>query len=290
MKWSIGCDPELVLMNPNSGEYVSAEGIVPGNKLNPHKVNKGTIQVDGFAAEIGIDPASSAEEFADNVETVLEELKKYTGGYLHVFEDSVIFSDAVYKAQSDKGKELGCDPDYCAYTGGINKSPVPNPISFRTFAGHIHVGWGKDMDITDPGHFADAIAVAKQMDWSLGVPNVVMNPNSKRRVLYGQAGAFRVKSYGMEHRTPDNSWLRSRNYMKLMFNNAAKGMDDLYAGKHYASTWNATGFINKTSALSSIPQYLKDLGLAIPRVPTQPKVAVKSPTISTNTQKIAVNG
>ena len=253
----VGCDPEIALRNPNSKKFVSAEGILPGDKLNPHKVNKGTIQVDGFAAEIGIDPARSAEEFSDNVETVLEELKKFTTGYDLVYTDHVIFDEDVFLNQSDKGRELGCEPDYSAYTGVANNPPVPNPPTLRTMSGHIHIGWGKDMDIADPGHFADCIAVTKQMDWFLGVPGLIWNPGTVRRKLYGKAGAFRVKSYGVEYRTPDNSWLRSRDRMKMMFDNAVLGMNRLYAGEHLYEKVNAQGFIDRATRHQDVRYWLE---------------------------------
>lgn len=278
MKWLVGCDPEIVLLNPNSGDFVSAEGLIPGDKLNPHKVKKGQIQVDGFAAEIGIDPASSEEEFADNVETVLEELRSFIPGYRLVFTDSVVFSDDVYMKQSEKGRLLGCDPDFDAHRkGAVNEPPVPDLSPFRTFGGHIHIGFGDGMDVDDPGMIADCIAVTKQMDWALGVPSVYLNPTSKRRVLCGKAGCFRPKHYGCEYRTPDNAWLRSRDSMKLMFSNCVRGMDELYKGNHYTQKYRATDFINKVSGRSGsqyspshIPDYLNVLGIKfLPPVPIE---------------------
>lgn len=243
IKIKIGCDPEFFLMN-SSGKIVSAEGIVPGDKLNPHVVKKGTIQVDGFAAEIGINPADSAEEFADNVETVLEEIKRYTGDHKFIFKDHNVFGDDVYLGVSDKCRELGCDPDYSAYTKVANPVPVPNPRGLRTAAGHIHIGWGQDLDITDPGHFLDCVAVAKQMDWFLGVPSLAWSKGTVRRSLYGKAGAFRVKPYGMEYRTPDNGWLVSRDRILLMASNAALGMDALYKGQHVYNGFQCQTYIN----------------------------------------------
>lgn len=267
----VGADPELCLRNPNSGKFVSAEGIVPGDKLNPHKVKKGSIQVDGFAAEIGIDPASSANEFVDNINTVLEELKRYTGGYEFVFTDHVIFDEDVYLGQSDKGRELGCNPDFNAYTKLPNNSPVPNPKQLRTFAGHIHLGWLEGADITEQGHFLDCVNVAKQMDWWLGVPAMWWGKGSVRRTLYGKAGCFRVKSYGCEYRTPDNSWLKNNDRMKLMYNNAVKGLEALYKGDHASNKYSAQTLIDRpgTNSVKLNTDYLG--ALRIPFLDDEPK-------------------
>ena len=38
-----------------------------------------------------------------------------------------------------------------------------------------------------------------------------------RRELYGKAGAFRPKPYGVEYRTPSNIWIRSRDMRRCIF-------------------------------------------------------------------------
>lgn len=262
LKILVGCDPEIALYDAGKKKFVSAEGIVPGDKLNPHKVAKGTIQTDGFAAEIGITPATSADEFFDNVQTVLSELKKHTGDLEFRFIDHVIFDEDVFRAQSEDGRALGCMPDFSAYTRLANPMPVPNPETMRTFSGHIHIGWCEDADVSDPGHFADAIAVAKQMDWSCGVPTSLWNPGSLRRRLYGKAGAFRVKPYGAEYRTPDNGWLVSEERTKMVFNNATHGMQQLYKGNHFSAKYNAQGIIDRATEQSSVRHYLTELGIS----------------------------
>lgn len=264
----IGCDPEIALRNPNSGKFVSAEGIVPGSKKEPVKVKKGTVQVDGFAAEIGIDPASNANEFADNVETVLEELKRYTGAYEFVYTDALRFDKDVFLAQSDAGRQLGCDPDFSAHTKAENPMPVPNPLELRTFSGHIHIGWDEGMDITDPAHFLDCINVAKQMDWSVGVPSTAWNKGTKRRSLYGKAGCFRPKPYGMEYRTPDNGWLVSRERMEYVANGVLIGMEQLYKANHYTNRYGAKGYIDSADryAFTQCLPYIAALGIPAPVV------------------------
>lgn len=275
LKLLIGCDPEIALYDGVKKKFVSAEGIVPGDKLNPHKVKSGTIQTDGFAAEIGITPATSATEFYDNVQTVLSELKKHTGDLEFRFIDHVIFDEDVFRNQSEDGRALGCMPDFSAYTRLANPQPIPNPESMRTFSGHVHIGWCEDADVSDPGHFADAIAVSKQMDWSLGVPTSLWNPGSLRRRLYGKAGAFRVKPYGSEYRTPDNGWLVSEERTKLVFNNAVYGMTQLYKGNHFSAKYNPSSIIDKGTETSSIRHYLTELGIGY----IEPKDEVKTKRI-----------
>ncbi|MCW8826503.1 MAG: hypothetical protein OQK78_08770, partial [Gammaproteobacteria bacterium] len=51
--------------------------------------------------------------------------------------------------------------------------------------------------------------VVKAMDLYLGVPSVLIDPDNDRRELYGKAGAYRNKPYGLEYRTLSNFWIHT---------------------------------------------------------------------------------
>src|SRR3546814_10561962 len=71
---TVGCDPELFVMNTD-GEFVSAEGLIPGTKSEPYPVKFGAVQVDGMAAEFNIDPVDNYNDFSRNVKEVRKQLK-----------------------------------------------------------------------------------------------------------------------------------------------------------------------------------------------------------------------
>lgn len=51
----------------------------------------------------------------------------------------------------------------------------------------------------------------------LGVPSIVLDDDKERRSLYGSAGSFRFKEYGIEYRTLSNFWLKNKDFMSWVF-------------------------------------------------------------------------
>jgi hypothetical protein len=93
--YTIGADPEVFVGKNNS--FVSAHGLVQGTKEAPSPVYKGAVQVDGLALEYNIDPASTPEEFEDNILTVQSQLKSMIGDLDFLETPSVFFSKEFLK-------------------------------------------------------------------------------------------------------------------------------------------------------------------------------------------------
>lgn len=219
---TIGCDPEFALFDKQTKSYVSAHDLIPGTKAQPHKVDGGAIQVDGVMVEFNIDPAKTADEFADNIEKVMTALRKYLPAdrYVFMFDPIVVYDRAYFEGLPDSVKELGCSPDFNAWKGGgINQSPVPVPFlpTMRTCSGHIHIGWTDGADTTDPSHLWDCRTIIRLLDCALLHHLDDADPDRIRRMMYGKAGAFRPKPYGVEWRVPSNFWLHSRTSRMGMF-------------------------------------------------------------------------
>jgi hypothetical protein len=205
----IGADPELFLKTKD-GVPFSAHGLIQGTKEQPFKVRKGAVQVDGMALEFNINPASGFRDFDNNISTVMEELRSLVPSeYTFDLSPSTTFDDDTIDSQPMEALELGCSPDFNAYTMEKNKSPHTQS-GFRTAAGHIHIGWGEGLDPMEETHFEACATLAKQLDVYLGVPSILWDRDQTRRSLYGGAGAFRPKSYGMEYRTLSNVWVKDK--------------------------------------------------------------------------------
>lgn len=230
MQIKIGADPELFLQNPNSGEFVSAHGLVPGTKRKPHKVPLGAVQLDGTAAEFNIDPALSMQEFSRNINAVMTHLQGMVPGY-NLSPTPAVFYDQAYFDQQvpSSAKELGCDPDFSGWT--MCENPRPNAATnLRTGAGHIHIGWTEKAKVWDEHHYMKCAAMARQMDYYLGIWSLLWDKDPTRRSLYGKAGAFRPKPYGMEYRVMSNSWLSSEILIRWVYNAAHAGATAFFDG------------------------------------------------------------
>lgn len=233
----IGADPELFIRNKKDGKLISADGLFEGTKENPFPVHCGAVQVDGMAAEYNIIPATNQKEFVAHNVVVLNELRKTikknnpTLDFEFEFSPVAAFGAEYIAEQREEARRLGCTPDFNAYEGGI-PNPTPNAdLPFRTASGHIHVGWGSEYDINDPEHIEACCMMTKQLDcFLMGILTIEGKEGAVRRELYGKAGAFRPKSYGVEYRVPSNVWLKDLNYMRLMFQNTQMAFNELMNG------------------------------------------------------------
>lgn len=223
----IGADPELFLKTKD-GVPFSAHGLIQGTKEQPFKVRKGAVQVDGMALEFNINPAKSFSDFDNNISTVMGELRSLVPSeYTFDLSPSTTFDDDTIDSQPMEALELGCSPDYNAYTMEKNKSPHTQS-GFRTAAGHIHIGWGEGLDPMEETHFEACATLAKQLDVYLGLPSLLWDRDQTRRSLYGGAGAFRPKSYGMEYRTLSNAWVGDRNLREIVWRLTRNSIERLF--------------------------------------------------------------
>ena len=220
----IGADPELFVKQ--AGEFVSAHNMVEGTKEEPFKVEGGAVQVDGMALEFNIDPAASEAEFLGNIKVVMSQLEDMVSGYEVVAESTAHFGHELIAEQPMEARDLGCDPDYNAYTGEENPQPDGDK-PFRTAAGHIHIGWTEGEDIHDEAHLATCRTLVQALDITLGIPSLLWDKDEERRELYGKAGAFRPKSYGVEYRVLSNAWLKDERLMSFVYQRVVDTFNNL---------------------------------------------------------------
>ena len=223
-QFKIGADPELFLRE--NGKAISAFGMVEGTKESPHKTSNGAYQVDGMALEFNIDPVPTQgcfEQFNINIINTVKAMKARVAEngegkrYTFAIQPTQDFDPEYLANQPKEALELGCDPDFNAYTGEENPRP-DGERPFRTAAGHVHVGWGADIPIDNEEHREICNNFVKMLDATVGMFMTVIDRDPRRREMYGKAGACRYKPYGVEYRTPSNVWIINRDRRQVMYN------------------------------------------------------------------------
>lgn len=249
-EFKIGADPEFFVKR--YGKLVSAYNLIPGTKDTPYKVPKGAVQVDGMALEFNINPANSYSQFESNMSTVLESIVGMVPGYEIFVEPVADFGADYINSQPKEARELGCSPDFNAYTKEAN--PRPNgDMPFRTASGHIHIGWTDEpIDVNNLGHLEACRALTKSLDVWLGLPSLAWDKDERRRSLYGAAGAFRPKPYGMEYRVLSNKWIDNPLYRKVVYYNTIEAIKSTFANPDFGDQkfagQTAQDIINRKSA------------------------------------------
>jgi len=235
----IGADPELFVRK--DGEFVSGHNLLPGTKYAPFPVKDGAIQVDGTALEFNVEPCTEAEEFVSKVKGIMGHISSVIKLKDPKFQLAAMpvayYTKDYFETIPDHAKELGCEPDYDAYTGKPNPKPDAK-VTFRTGSGHIHIGWTEDADPRNTEHLADCSMTVRQLDSCLYPMSLLWDDDRTRRKLYGNIGAFRPKHYGAEYRVLSNAWLSDDRLMTWVFNATKRAMglleerDFLYNNHH----------------------------------------------------------
>jgi len=233
-EFKFGCDPEVFVRNQN--KYLCAEGMVYGTKKEPQKIINGMVQVDGMALEFGIDPVKTEDGFVRRIGNVFRRIQGMLpeGVTVDPTNPCVTFAKDVFDSASEDSKRLGCDPDYNAYTGNVNPTP-DGEVKFRTTSGHVHIGWTRNHDPFETTHFMACRMLAVSLDYWLGIPSLYWDHTPEavqRRKLYGRAGAFRPKPYGMEYRTLSCRWLMHPDLIRFVYRQSVMAINDLYAGNY----------------------------------------------------------
>lgn len=233
-KLLIGADPEVFVRN-HEGAYISGHLFECGTKERPMAVTNGAfVQVDGMALEFNVPPSETKAAFVNSTIRVIRDLQgivraKHPGNSLSAIPVCDFGSDYIQTVPKENAL-LGCNPDFNAYTGEEN--PIPDAqLPFRTGSGHVHIGWTEGADPHDPDHFMNCRDIVRELDYYLGLPSLLWDQDNRRRELYGKAGAFRPKPYGVEYRVLSNAWLKSRDLMEFVFDRAQAATVAVFNGE-----------------------------------------------------------
>ncbi|HEY1020778.1 MAG TPA: hypothetical protein VGE06_00635 [Flavisolibacter sp.] len=225
---TIGADIEVFLRDTASGEIVSAEGIVKGTKERPFffdsKDEFSGTSLDNVMAEFTVKPAQTPAEFFHAVEKSLGYVRSsvHNLGLAPVAQPAARLSERFLKTKN--AMLFGCDPDYNAWTEMMNPNPGERISDLRTCGGHIHIGYDA------PSPYIN-VALIKAMDIFVGLPSLFQEPENERKTLYGKAGAFRHKKYGVEYRTLSNYYAGDQKLTEWVFENTMAAVEYTNSGR-----------------------------------------------------------
>lgn len=216
----LGCDPEAFLLDIQ-GQLKSSIGLIGGSKEVPRplfQLGEGYgVQEDNVAIEFNIPPAESRNAYIESISKTLNHLMTIVPEGLTIGRMSAA-SFPVSELQNPAALVFGCDPDYNAWTLGMNPKPDAEDKTLRSCGGHVHVGYDMNSGVRGED-------IIRMMDLYLGVPSVLMDKGELRKQLYGKAGAFRIKPYGVEYRTLSNFWIFDERTIGWVWDNTNRAVD-----------------------------------------------------------------
>lgn len=226
----IGADPEFFVRR--GFHILPAHPVGCGSKEHPKETPHGHIQIDGLALECNVRPATTRDDFVRNVQGVRrdaeQELYMWDPTATLIAAPSIFFGQTRLSRLPPQFRELGCRPDMNAYT--LQENPPPDSSqAFRTGAGHLHIGWTEGAD-QHPAFVRQCAEVARELDYYLGLPSLLWDTDQRRRSLYGRAGAFRPKPYGMEYRVLSNKWVSTDTHIGWVFDAARRAAERVLRG------------------------------------------------------------
>jgi hypothetical protein len=227
MKFSFGSDPEFMLVK--DGDYYSAIGVLSGDSDNRTTIEGHQFYYDNVMAECAVKPVKNKSQLIKNFQQCLKIYAEIVSPLKLHIQASQIYPDDQLK--HPEARVVGCSPDSCAYELKMKDPPVSliSDGNLRSCGGHIHLG--NSMLSSDD---AEPILSIYMLDLFLGIPSLWLDKDetsSIRRKLYGQAGRYRAKDYGIEYRSLGNFWLKSPQCTELIYDICGFVIEFVQSGK-----------------------------------------------------------
>lgn len=221
---TLGTDPELFLKK--DGKIISAIGKIGGSKSEPQPISDDGhfIQEDNVAIEYNIPPCTTVTDWIYHhnfVKDYLEVLASGMGCTLAI-QPSAILDDS--ELDNDVAKLAGCEPDFDVWNECINEPADLSSTNTRSAGGHLSAGWDNPTQ-------EQQLDMVKAMDATVGLESVLLDDDTERKKLYGKAGCFRFREYGIEYRSLSNFWIKSDESLQWAWNTTMKAIDLVNSGK-----------------------------------------------------------
>lgn len=227
MQILIGTDVEIFLRGIHNKKLIPSWEVIANNKDNPYifensDLSNYTMFIDNVALEFNIPPARNKAEFKRSIYIAISYIDDYlTDRCINVrMETDFMVTLSEEQRNNIKSMEFNCNPDYNAWNNKYNP-PVTNIGKHRFSGGHVHIG--ARFDSPD-----EVIRLVKRLDYYLGLWSVSQckDEEIERRKMYGRAGDFRPKLYGLEYRVLSNFWIFDSNFIDEVYDRTMMAVKD----------------------------------------------------------------
>jgi len=189
---TLGCDPELMVIDRNTGDLVSAQYFFGLKKWGP-------VGYDGLLLEFRPAPSVDESIVVDNLYNLLAQTRSILNT-CQMFPSTMLAGISSYHGKSAVAKNFA------------NNTVMYQPNSKLTAGFHLHYGIPGEI----LGYQKKFVAqqVVKALDFYVGIPSVIPEgyTDSYRRTVtgteYGKPGMFRIDHRTLEYRTPGGALMK----------------------------------------------------------------------------------
>jgi len=189
---TLGCDPELMIIDRNTGNLVSAQNFFGLRK-------QGEIGYDGLLIEFRPLPSIHESVVVDNIYTLLTKARTYLDS-CQMFPSTMLAGISSFRGKA-----------------AVARNVTTNTVLFQphvqlTAGFHLHYGIPREI-LGWKKNFV-AKQVVKALDYYVGLPSIIpegYNDSYRRTVQgleYGKPGMFRLDDRTLEYRTPGASLMK----------------------------------------------------------------------------------
>jgi len=183
---TLGCDPELMVIDRNTGDLISAQYFFNLKKW-------GAVGYDGLLLELRPLPSTDEAVVIENMYSLIATARSYLNSCT-MFPSTMLAGISAFQGRSAVARNIKAN------------TAMYQPNTQVTAGFHLHYGLPKEI----LGYQKNFVAqqVVKALDYYVGIPSVVpegYGDNYRRTVQgieYGKPGMFRLDHRTLEYRTP----------------------------------------------------------------------------------------
>lgn len=247
----VGGDPEFFVIR--NGRIISAHHVFPEKDSAVSITKDGIVYFDGYQAEVNLRDGYPPESYWNKLVEIFSKIEKEYGIAISL-QPAIYISKKELRTLPPEACEFHCEPDLNVYNDYV-ETPDGRNFRMRCIGGHIH--------IETPLRYSSFI---KLLDLFVSLPLTYFSParNSEyiRRTLYGRAGSYRLKPYGVEYRTPSPVYLSSPEFYRAVIDGIMTAQN-VFLGKTKCidiPDWNVVrNAINDKAYYNALKNIVKDI-------------------------------